>query len=1139
MPSKPKVAILNYSPPGTTQSVERRQHYAKFGAVIISLPKSIGAAAHVSFCSYIRSINPACKIFNYNLQSETSTSPTSTDNIEVYNKVQAEDWWVETVTGTKTRQFAQSGRYDVNFSMHCPTDSLGKRWNRWKAEWDAGRLPAGAYDGSFLDNMMQRLRKDPSGLTGDWDLDGDNETYSTDPAHATNLMIKAGNQEYMDWHKSLRPDRLLMGNIDIGIAPAFGATLEYAFMEGVLGASYSLETYSTFDAMMAIYEQVCAAHDYVVFNVHLASATDYKMMRYGLATCLLEGANSYYCARAGSSYENLSPWFDEYDVQLGAPIEDKALVTGIWIRRYEHGCVLVNPSKTDSATIDLSAEVVPLKRFSGSQAPTVNTGAEVTSVNLGPRDGLILVTATGEPLGSGGDYYGGSDGVGGGVDQGETPVGTTVYPMWSFAPNWDNGVLERMEWKTDVLVSATSHEQRIPRRLTPRLSYEASFMVQRENRQYLDVLLSVYKGSLWQVPVFHEVAILTATAEAGTDALTFNTDYLSSYKAGGFVFLRGPDARTWEVAEVASVASGGLTLISNLTATWRAGTFVYPICLATLEDCKISKKTDTFVIVNAKFDLKQSNPYASNGLSLVSYRDYPVWNMRPDDSEDLDFEPVRNILTHDNDIAIPERMDLSNVGFWRMGYRWGFNTKLKHDYLRRLMYALKGRAGSMWVPTFMEDFTLTENIAAGTTIDVKNSGYTAHAGRVEGRQDIRIELWDGTAYYRRIEESAEMSTTVERLVLDTAMPAIDKSLVRSISYMTRCRLDQDTVEIDHRADANGLTVCAVTWYGPVRFEDNTSLTDTWPGPIAALDCDCGFTLSPSCGVEVPLWTHALDNPYQTLGSIGFSLDQPYPVHMLYQTNSPTPGRLVCMIAQPAASEERQSIVGVVVNPTTNAHYIDTGFSTPNVMIGVTDVTCTVIKHWDNDDSFAVYNGANLAQTNFNVPNKNAFLIDIFARRGPYMVFGKKQTFVSRGTTEPRLYVGTPAGGELSVSIELPISPYRLAIGPGVIYVFGTNQYIYTYDIETLEEVEPPFFRPVTAFTGSVSIMTNESGTLWCTAHDEVFKRVGDEWIRYSDLGDVTTVHNTLHQPQTAVADAIFNTGPGWHPAWIVPCPPEE
>jgi hypothetical protein len=57
------------------------------------------------------------------------------------------------------------------------------------------------------------------------------------------------------------------------------------------------------------------------------------------------------------------------------------------MRRYENGLVLVNPSKTATATIDVGPGY---KRISGPQDPTVNNGQAESTVTLGPRQGLLM-----------------------------------------------------------------------------------------------------------------------------------------------------------------------------------------------------------------------------------------------------------------------------------------------------------------------------------------------------------------------------------------------------------------------------------------------------------------------------------------------------------------------------------------------------------------------------------------------------------------------------------------------------------------------------------------------------------------------------------------------------------------------------
>jgi hypothetical protein len=131
--------------------------------------------------------------------------------------------------------------------------------------------------------------------------------------------------------------------------------------------------------------QTKAPHD-VVFQVCGATA-DPALARYGLASAMLDDGYFAYTLNADPA----PPWFDEYGAQLGTPAEappTAATASGIWVRRYTNGIVLVNPSKTTALTIDIGDGY---KHLSGAQDPTVNTGLPERVITLQPRSGMLMV----------------------------------------------------------------------------------------------------------------------------------------------------------------------------------------------------------------------------------------------------------------------------------------------------------------------------------------------------------------------------------------------------------------------------------------------------------------------------------------------------------------------------------------------------------------------------------------------------------------------------------------------------------------------------------------------------------------------------------------------------------------------------
>ena len=72
----------------------------------------------------------------------------------------------------------------------------------------------------------------------------------------------------------------------------------------------------------------------------------------------------------------------------------------------------------------------------------------------------------------------------------------------------------------------------------------------------------------------------------------------------------------------------------------------------------------------------------------------------------------------------------------------------------------------------------------------------------------------GTVYYRRITGSTELSSDIERIAIDATFGRqILPTDVLRISWLVFCRLDSDTVEIEHMTDSEGLAAAQLVFRG--------------------------------------------------------------------------------------------------------------------------------------------------------------------------------------------------------------------------------------------------------------------------------------------------------------------------------------
>ncbi|MBU0660957.1 VCBS repeat-containing protein [Patescibacteria group bacterium] len=119
---------------------------------------------------------------------------------------------------------------------------------------------------------------------------------------------------------------------------------------------------------------------------------NYQQMRFGLGSALLE--NAYSSFDHGDQDHGQTWWYDEYDIDLGAPIDDSSSKSGvkeyvydIWTRPFENGLVVLN-STNQKQHVELDGEY---ELIHGTQDPLANSGDIVSEIFLNYYDSRILL----------------------------------------------------------------------------------------------------------------------------------------------------------------------------------------------------------------------------------------------------------------------------------------------------------------------------------------------------------------------------------------------------------------------------------------------------------------------------------------------------------------------------------------------------------------------------------------------------------------------------------------------------------------------------------------------------------------------------------------------------------------------------
>jgi len=319
----------------------------------------------------------------YTILNECVDNPKNTAYREAQTKLHAMNWWARKADGSRVQWTAQYSAWDINFTAWSQADPNGQRYPQWLAELnDRILFKAAPFDLWYCDNVFVKPR-----VTADWNGDGTDDS-PKDPAVAA--AYRAGHRAEWEHIRSIHPGLPLMGNADDDLSqPEYAGQLEGAFLEGLMGKSWSMELHSGWGAVLRRYREAIAhtrPPHLVGFNVH-GLATDFRFFRYAFTSCLLD--DGYFCFTASDQGYSSVPWFDEYDFKLGRAVSQPPAAEwkpGVWRRDFEHGIALVNPTP-QAVTVALEPGFA---RLQGTQAPAVNDGSPAAAVTLPAKDGTIL-----------------------------------------------------------------------------------------------------------------------------------------------------------------------------------------------------------------------------------------------------------------------------------------------------------------------------------------------------------------------------------------------------------------------------------------------------------------------------------------------------------------------------------------------------------------------------------------------------------------------------------------------------------------------------------------------------------------------------------------------------------------------------
>lgn len=395
-----------------------------------------------------------------------------------------------------------------------------------------------------------------------------------------------------------------------------------------------------------------------------------------------------------------------------------------------------------------------------------------------------------------------------------TPFG---FVPWPLLPDWKSGVRETLEWRTRVLgPSLTGVRQKRLMRLSPRRTFEFTLMPHKHGKRLLDNIRFGQGKREFMLPIWHDRQSFKTNILLGEDELPCVT---AGYDFSRYALIRSGDLNNFafEVVEIDTIAADHLLLVNPTQYAWPAGSRLYPLRRAVVADFTRSQNlTPDASTLQVAFEVVETCDWPEYEFP-ANYLGWPVWEFKHDWREARNLGFNRIISSVDNDTSLPEYFDFPDQVFGSLDTRWVARSRAENTVMRSALYTLAGRYRSVWVPSRLDDLKLVANITSGSAqLTVEYCGYTVFIAQKMGRRDLRIELRNGTVFYRRVVGSAEVGAN-EVLTLSSALGVnADRSQVRSISFMSLMQQASDSVTLSHETDANGVTITPIVFEGVVE-----------------------------------------------------------------------------------------------------------------------------------------------------------------------------------------------------------------------------------------------------------------------------------------------------------------------------------
>lgn len=404
-------------------------------------------------------------------------------------------------------------------------------------------------------------------------------------------------------------------------------------------------------------------------------------------------------------------------------------------------------------------------------------------------------------------------------------------------PNWQNGVRDTYEFKTDVFVTRNGSEQRRAQRIQPRRRIEAAVLLDGDRlRNFSDALNRARNGKVEIADFSADSAVVVNTVPDGGTVLP--VDHVPAWLSNSLTCVL-QTGRTARKVTVDFVSDNMVVLTTGVVGSVGHGAVLLPLIAASLPTSNTLSLHTTLVSTSAlTFDVEPGSitrepdplpidggPNAETtqffGPAAIFYGRYvllrkPNYVQQPKMAFNIAYETVdygRGVTKTFKPVPIISRTLTAS---------YLATTHADAMALLDIFVRAKGRAGEIYVPTWGQDFPKVKSVS-GHNIRVAGTGFFDAYGSDASHRAMLIRTKSGNLIPHEI--TGLSIDAGDTLIATTDTIGASAAQIESICWMFVARFAQDALTIQWTT--NGVASLSLSFVTLANLAAEQSFGNNW------------------------------------------------------------------------------------------------------------------------------------------------------------------------------------------------------------------------------------------------------------------------------------------------------------------------